>query len=215
MTLYLSRLILNPRSKAVQRDLNDPYEMHRTVMNGFPDDLPRDEERVLHRLDQDHRRNRLSLLVQSQGEPDWGSLPEGYLMPLDPLDPVADNPAVRTFEPVLHAGQVLSFRLVGNPMKRLGKSAGKDKGKRVGLYKTEEQVEWLAKKGKCGGFQLLSVLPSQESVAQSKRLPKLLTVQFDGQLQITEPEAFHQTLANGIGRAKAFGCGLLSLAPAR
>ncbi len=34
--MYLSRLILNPRSRAVRRDLADCHSMHRTVMSGFP-----------------------------------------------------------------------------------------------------------------------------------------------------------------------------------
>ncbi|MGY6275374.1 type I-E CRISPR-associated protein Cas6/Cse3/CasE [Methylomonas sp. MgM2] len=35
------------------------------------------------------------------------------------------------------------------------------------------------------------------------------SVDFCGELQITDPEKFRQTLFNGLGRAKAFGCGLL------
>jgi len=36
-----------------------------------------------------------------------------------------------------------------------------------------------------------------------------LAVRFDGLLRITDPEAFRETLARGIGPAKAFGCGLM------
>ncbi|MFE6096591.1 type I-E CRISPR-associated protein Cas6/Cse3/CasE [Streptomyces massasporeus] len=41
----------------------------------------------------------------------------------------------------------------------------------------------------------------------------LVTVTFDGRLEITDPEAMRRTLTQGIGRAKAYGCGLLTLAP--
>ena len=34
--MYLSRLILNPRSRRVQRELAEPYEMHRSLMKAFP-----------------------------------------------------------------------------------------------------------------------------------------------------------------------------------
>ncbi|ANN17253.1 type I-E CRISPR-associated protein Cas6/Cse3/CasE [Amycolatopsis orientalis] len=40
-------------------------------------------------------------------------------------------------------------------------------------------------------------------------------VRYDGHLVITDPAAFSDALVTGIGRAKAYGCGLLSLAPAR
>lgn len=41
-----------------------------------------------------------------------------------------------------------------------------------------------------------------------------LAVRFDGLLRITDPDAFRETLARGIGPAKAFGCGLLLVAKA-
>ena len=42
--MYLSRLILNPRSRQVRNELADPYEMHRTVCKAFPDANYRDNE---------------------------------------------------------------------------------------------------------------------------------------------------------------------------
>ncbi|MBX5446264.1 type I-E CRISPR-associated protein Cas6/Cse3/CasE, partial [Sphaerobacter sp.] len=33
--MYLSRLILNPRSRDVRRDLADCQQLHRSVMSGF------------------------------------------------------------------------------------------------------------------------------------------------------------------------------------
>lgn len=40
-----------------------------------------------------------------------------------------------------------------------------------------------------------------------------LAVRFDGLLRITDANAFRETLACGIGPGKAFGFGLLSVAP--
>ncbi|MFS8202560.1 type I-E CRISPR-associated protein Cas6/Cse3/CasE [Streptomyces sp. CWNU-52B] len=37
---------------------------------------------------------------------------------------------------------------------------------------------------------------------------------FDGQATITDPDQLRHALLHGIGRAKAYGAGLLSLAPA-
>ncbi|GGX94045.1 type I-E CRISPR-associated protein Cas6/Cse3/CasE [Streptomyces fructofermentans] len=42
----------------------------------------------------------------------------------------------------------------------------------------------------------------------------LVTATFDGRLEVTDPQALRHTLAHGIGRAKAYGCGLITLAPA-
>lgn len=41
----------------------------------------------------------------------------------------------------------------------------------------------------------------------------LVTATFDGRLEVTDPEALQRTLTHGIGRAKAYGCGLMTLAP--
>jgi len=35
------------------------------------------------------------------------------------------------------------------------------------------------------------------------------SIDFTGELQITDIEKFQHTLFNGLGRSKAFGCGLL------
>ncbi|MFI5758145.1 type I-E CRISPR-associated protein Cas6/Cse3/CasE [Streptomyces sp. NPDC051569] len=40
----------------------------------------------------------------------------------------------------------------------------------------------------------------------------LVTVTFDGHLEVTDPEALRRTLVQGLGKAKAYGCGLMTLA---
>jgi CRISPR system Cascade subunit CasE len=225
--MYLSRLMLNPRHRKVQRDLADPYQLHRTVLSGFPTGgvhLQRatpDAAGVLYRVDDD--RGRLMLLVQSQQPPDWGSLPEDYLLPADPFDPVGDNPAVKPFDPHFQPGQRLAFRLRANPTKRLGKSAERDVGKRVGIYDADKQVAWMERKAAAAGFRLLTLTiggdDTQKGVIPQEAGPalklQLLAVRFDGILQVTDPSAFSAALTGGIGSGKAWGCGLLSLAPAR
>ncbi|MFD8731375.1 type I-E CRISPR-associated protein Cas6/Cse3/CasE [Streptomyces sp. NPDC059611] len=42
---------------------------------------------------------------------------------------------------------------------------------------------------------------------------KVVTVTYDGHLTVTDPQALRRTLTQGIGRAKAYGCGLMTLAP--
>ncbi|MFH8343057.1 type I-E CRISPR-associated protein Cas6/Cse3/CasE [Streptomyces sp. AM6-12] len=50
---------------------------------------------------------------------------------------------------------------------------------------------------------------------RADRPVSLLTVTFDGHLEITDPQALRRALTQGIGKAKAYGCGLLTLAPLR
>lgn len=230
--MYLSRLTINPRCRAVLRDVSKPYQLHKSILCCFPTgkvgmERSKDEAAgVLFRLDTDARTNRMLLLVQSAQPPDWSKLPADYLLPPDPFDPIDLNPAVKEFNPMLSAGQVLNFRLHANPTKRLGKSFGQDAGKRVGIYDTDKQFEWLQRKGEQGGFQVLSAMPGQDQIQKdtierkatennATHGLKFLTVRFDGLLQVIDPERFVETLRAGIGSGKAFGCGLLSIAPAR
>ncbi len=219
--MYLSRLILNPRSRRVQRELAQPYEMHRSVMRAFRTDLEKGEERVLWRVDE-HPRLGLVLLVQSRELPDWTWLAEdgarGYLMPVN-----EPNPAVKPFDLRLSAGQALAFRLRANPTKRLGKSAEYDKGKRVGIYDEKDQLDWLTRKGEQHGFRLVHAQVSRDGKIKDEKDAgrdgavhklELLSVQFDGVLQVTDPDKLVAAVQNGIGSGKGFGFGLLSLAPA-
>ncbi|MFG2840857.1 type I-E CRISPR-associated protein Cas6/Cse3/CasE [Streptomyces zaomyceticus] len=41
----------------------------------------------------------------------------------------------------------------------------------------------------------------------------LVTATFDGRLEVTDPTLMRRTLTQGIGKAKAYGCGLMTLAP--
>lgn len=219
--MYLSRLLLNPHSHQIQREIRDPYNLHRTLMQAFMD--KRDQSGVLHRLDTDPRTSLRFLLVQSQSKPDWSYwIEKKYLLPPDPFIAEA-NPAVKPFTLTLHIEQILRFRLVANP-------TVKKNGKRRPLLEENERRHWLQtigegcaeKKRASRGFKILE-MDLQQPYTQPSQIHRddqtshkltLNIVQFDGRLQVTDPDKLITALHQGIGPAKAFGCGLLSLAPA-
>lgn len=253
MSLFLSRLLLNLRSRRVISEMAHPYEMHRTLMNAFSQvpvkegENAREKFGVLFRADVDHMRNLVTVYVQSKIEPDWSYLAafNDYLQ----LNTHHSNPACKDISMAyqrLKNRQVLSFRLLANPTKRIGKSAEANsdlKGKRVGLLREEEQIEWLIRKGKerekgePGGFEII-MKEIEDEYGEIKLVPRVevrvlgkqrnrkkldgnlydtthLAVQFDGLLRVKDATAFRETLIRGIGPAKAFGFGLLSVAPIR
>jgi CRISPR system Cascade subunit CasE len=214
--MYLSRLILSPRNRRVQKEIADPYQMHKSLMRSFPDDLDRKRDRMLFRVETDLRTGMITVLLQSTLEPRWAWLDDngaqGYLLPMD-----EPNPAVKEFDLNLAPGQVLAFRLRANPTVKRKFESGDHK--RVGLYGEEKQIEWLKRKGEQGGFRLLSARTSGQDVIQGrirrngKRHDlKLLSIQFDGLLQVTDPDRLRESVQQGIGSGKALGFGLLSLA---
>ena len=123
--MYLSRLILNPRNRRVQRELAEPYQMHKSLMRCFPDGLDREKERVLFRVDADPRTGTLTVLLQSTLEPGWDWLEEdgarGYLLPDHLLPPdINQNPATKTVDLQPAAGHVRRPRCRHGPARGSG-----------------------------------------------------------------------------------------------
>jgi CRISPR system Cascade subunit CasE len=73
--------------------------------------------------------------------------------------------------------------------------------------------KWLHGRARKNGFKVLSV--TAQGYRQhhfKKRQIKISSLDFDGVLEITDPELFiEHALYKGIGSAKAFGCGLLMI----
>jgi len=241
--MFLSRLILNPRNAQVRQELAHPYEMHRTLLRAFKQGVvkvERSEEKaagILFRVDENPYEQRITVLVQSKpiATPDWNFLlgqkdTRGYeyLLPESSIGDGKPNPDITQFdlEKKIRDGQILAFRLRANPTKRLGKSAGKDKGKRIGIYKEDEQLKWLEEKfhgrGRPSGFRLVRKQISHDEKVEDKPThentrPALefLSVQFDGILKVENVTLACKTIEHGIGSAKGFGFGLLSVAPVK
>ena len=191
--MILSRLMLDPRHANARRDLTNPYEMHRTVRRLCPQGV------ALWRIEE------VGLLMQSASPPDWSRLPEGYARSL---------PSQRSFDVQhLELDGPLRFRLLANV-----KITRRDTGKREPVVGPEPQRTWLRQRATPAGFEVESLcLPSSRALVFSgKRRDQTITLGaclFEGTLRVIHREAFERTVAQGLGSGKAFGMGLLSLAP--
>ena len=211
--MWLSKLVLNPASRAARRDLANPYEMHRTLSRAVSEALKEGRERLLWRLEPTRGLEPPVVLVQTLTEPDWSVLEEDYAEVYPP----------KPFHPALRPGQRLRFRLRANPAKRLAATR-----KRVALKTPAEKLAWLERRLGEGGFRLLEgedgpwVRILQDTFLEVRRKKggeeagKLLQVQaalFEGRLEVVDPGKALATLERGIGPGKVLGLGLLSLAP--
>lgn len=206
--MYLSKLVLNPRHPLARRDLANPYELHSTIYQAFPDP---GSDRVLWRLEWSRRSTEPVVLVQSCSRPDWQlvearSAYEGYFLKPPETKPYTLLQRVTT-------GQVLRFRLEANPtVTRLGK--------RHGLVKVEEQLDWLSRQAAKSGFVVLgATVSSSEHRRFAKRQTEneivLLAVRYDGYLKVSDPILFREAVRKGLGHGKSMGLGMLSVAPAK
>jgi CRISPR system Cascade subunit CasE len=198
--MYLSRLIIDGMNRNGRITLSNPYKMHQFVLSGFPDFKDQIEERVLYRLEPEQRNSHSVILVQSLSAPNWNDNSMNGLR----------NVQTKQFSPKLTEGQLVRFRLRANP-------TVKKEGKRFGLLKEEEALSWLRRKAEAAGFSLAESSPiivSEGAIKAKRGKSRQLTFQsylFQGVINVRDPERLLSTLPKGIGSAKAFGFGLLSL----
>jgi CRISPR system Cascade subunit CasE len=206
---YLTQILLNS-ADALRGGLHDSYDWHQAAWNAFPgrDGKPRD---FLTRLDQKGEDIRL-LIVSSDPpvRPEW----------------CPPNPGcwqAKQIPDTYFSRRLYRFQLRANPTRkeRIGSTADgtrKKNGRRVPLRSKEELVNWLKAKGAAGGFSVdedtLRTISEGREYFQKKGSAGLhSSVEFQGILRVTDPALFHQTFSRGIGSAKAFGFGLLVIAP--
>lgn len=229
--MYLSKIVLNPRDRRARRDIADPGEMHRTLLHAFEPEAEltafRAKHGVLFRLESHVTHRAPVLLVQSDTKPNWSRLAilDTYFLRNGGANP--DTKAIDDLYANLADGQVLHFRLRANPTKKIDTktrpNGAKSNGKRIPLRNEDALIAWLWRKAEQGGFApaedpRTSVRVAREEDVKADRGGKKGTmtfgsVLFEGRLRITDAEAFRETLRAGLGPGKAFGFGLLSVAP--
>jgi CRISPR system Cascade subunit CasE len=229
--MILSRLTLNPRSREGVRDLADCQELHRTILSAFPAvaSAPRESFGILFRIE--YRTGAPpAILVQSRETPNWSLLPRSYLAA------PAESKDLSSLWDVIENNALLRFRLRANPTRKINTKTDaegiKHNGKRVELRTEQEQLEWLRRKGSNGGFEIVSVQTASQVPdariskegkiygsrsdrydAKKKSQLTFASVLFEGKLRVSNLEKFRNSLEQGVGSAKAYGFGLLSVAP--
>lgn len=221
--IYLSRIWLNPLRAQTRRLLADPRSMRAAVLGSIPEQ-PVDPavERVLWRVDTDNPR-RPALFVVSRSKPSWEHLVEqaGW--------PGASEPQAETkrYDPLLDRlaqDEQYAFRLTANPVENKGRAG--DRSARHGHRTVTHQMSWLERHAPRWGFDLppaagAGEAPDVRIAARERRsfrrapgqMVTLQVVTYEGRLKVLDPSALRAALVSGVGPAKAYGCGLLTLAP--
>lgn len=223
--MYLTRFRLNTARRGARKLLGSPQAMHAAVMAGFarPEDHTQDGARTLWRLD--HAQDQQVLLyIASPGRPDLTHLVEQAGWPTL-NDPWTTRP-YDTFLDSLDKGQQWAFRLTANPARDGRRTDDSPDTQRFGAVTVEYQKAWLTDRADRNGFTICLqddgkpnlVVHQRKTLTftrnRGERRVTLATATYDGLLRIDDPHPFRRMLTNGIGHARAYGCGLLTLAPA-
>ncbi|MEV5767960.1 type I-E CRISPR-associated protein Cas6/Cse3/CasE [Micromonospora sp. NPDC052213] len=236
---FLSRIHLNPLRTQTQRMLRNPQVLHAAVLGG----LSRQPvtERVLWRLETPHQ-HQLAVLVLTQSKPSWEHLIEQAGWPnadepqalIRPYEPLLDQ---------IQRGRMFAFRLKANPTSATKSpkkpsetqaqqlTGERPRGVRVAHRRLPDQLTWLTERlGRAGctlptdtvnGNEVPAVqatdrhrLRFHKNGRRTETPPVILeSVTFDGLLHIQDPALAREALLDGIGTGKAYGFGLLTLAP--
>ncbi len=222
MSHYFSRVRVKPGAvRSVLNKTGDAYREHALVWQLFPgDDMPRD---FLFRAD-----------IDQQGTPVYYVVSQR-----EPISHEALFVETRPYDPQLQAGELVRFDLRVNPTITVSKTGkrhdvlmhAKRQAKEEGLAPEEikERIEsigrqWLAERSI--GLRFIvdpddlpdgladSLIVSrylQHRVRARKHKEELMfsSVDYSGMAEVTDPGALRKTLFEGVGRSKAFGCGLL------
>jgi CRISPR system Cascade subunit CasE len=235
---YLSRVSLNPLRTQTQRMLRNPHILHAAVLGG----LSRQPvvERVLWRLETTNPR-RADLLVLTESRPSWEHLVEQAGWP-SADDPQALVKSYEPLLDAVRRGRNFAFRLKANPASSTKRplaaspaqaqrlTADRPRGIRVAHRKLADQIGWLITRMTNNGMTVLHDNTADTAVAalrvtdrtrlefrkgDAKTAPQVVLecATFDGLLRVEDASMATQALLAGIGPGKAYGFGLLTLAP--
>lgn len=212
--MYLSKITLHTSMLApaqlLQMVERGEYAMHQWLWTLFPGQL---ERTFLYRREE--LQGAFRFYVLSQSEPKSHEL---------------FNLETRPFQPQLVTGQRLSFNLRANPVVcKSGKRhdllmdvkhqlRGQLDSQAVWPHQEQAARDWLARQGEQSGFSLadvdVGVYRQQQMVGgKSKSYIRFSTVDFTGVLVVKDPVCLLKRLAQGFGKSRAFGCGLMLIKP--
>lgn len=224
---WLSRIVPKPDidyKTLVALGSLDPYGQHQTLCRLF--DLPPKEQRVgqptpfLFRYEQ---QNGLPLFYVLSAQ-----------QPVD-KDGIWEIGPPKSFAPDMRSGDRLAFKLRVNPTVSRGDTKGQRGTRHDVVMDAKRRMRWkdiptenrptLAHVADKAGTSWLSARQERLGARFDEQALRvdgyrnwrqrtgkgiaLSTLDFDGMLTVTDTESFVAGLFNGIGPAKAFGCGLL------
>ena len=209
--LYVSALHLDRKAvKALK--ITDPYSLHRVVYSLFPD-VRTDAEK--------HSHIQSGIVYADQGGGFEGYEAVRKVLMISDREPAAQidgqygqvicNPLSDDF--LNHSRY--QFKVQVNPVRK-----DKQTGKRMAIKGREATRQWFIDRApKSWGFEIdpthlqVDAIEVLQFGGKDQRPITIGKAHLQGILTVTDPEQFKQSFKHGIGKGRAFGCGLLQIVP--
>lgn len=203
--MFLSQVEINPRRRKGREFISNPEKLHAAVESTCR--LSGEDQRLLWRLDPGKHASKL--LIVSPVKPSLDVIREQAGWESQP--DTAKTVSYDGFLDSIQAGQRFKFRLTANP-------AYKRNGKLKAHIGPVNQMKWLSQRSENMGVSFdefaTGVASSNTHVFRNKGNKVILPhATYEGVLSVQNADKVRNVLINGIGRGKAYGMGLVTLAP--
>ncbi|MFD4611919.1 type I-E CRISPR-associated protein Cas6/Cse3/CasE [Streptomyces sp. NPDC001312] len=212
-SLWLTRIVPHLHSREARRDFRNAVDLHYRVMTLFPDglgDQARKQLGILFRAEDTSAGP--YLLLQSRIRPDLDKLPPGYgYGDSRPLTPLLE---------ALRPGLPVRYRIDASAVRKPRKTTQALYGLKPLVPLTGPAAEaWWQRQAEQSGLKVDTIHTTRLDAAAGVKGPHKQRIhnartRFEGKALVSDPNLLRQRVEEGIGRGKAYGCGLLSLAPA-
>lgn len=241
MPLILSRLVFDARDRAARRDVANPYAMHQTLARVFAEHPDAPPARFLWRLEPGGPFDRPAVLIQSDRGGNWERLPPRYgHAQSKPYDPTRLLQTGRELRFRLYANPTRALKTEGESARRGRRVGIHDDGEALTWLDTQGRTRggFTLCRLEHAAVQAGESFWSDPGASGKTQAPTLFDVQvrrsrwrfrkpgtdaaawltfdvacYEGRLEVTDPGRLLQIIEQGLGRGKAFGLGLLSVAP--
>lgn len=207
--MFFTQIKLNTARRETIKLLDSKQRIHAAILAGFPD---LKEDRLLWRLD-DNSRHDIIIYVVSPQKPDYTNFWEKYGWERLPYEQTIKTVDYTKLLNHLENGQKWGFKLNANTVKSVER-------KRIPVEESEIK-NWLMHRTENNGFTVntndfnahttVNSFYKNNKNGNSKNKVTLQETIYQGILEITDRELFKQVLTMGIGKAKSYGCGLITL----
>ncbi|MFB7260652.1 type I-E CRISPR-associated protein Cas6/Cse3/CasE [Streptomyces nojiriensis] len=211
--------------------LTDAQHMHRLIMSGFRgwvadgDTEPRAQMGILSTWSIDLRSNNLLIVVQARVPADWTTIPRAAL---------TQQPQRINVDQTIKADETFTLRTVISPThdQAIGKADtdGQRTYRRRAHTNPDGVRQWLIPRlqqpgepatgpnglrriGITTDLTTLGIRMLPPSVTDHHKNLRITRAELKGTVTVTDPRAFTDALTHGLGRGRAYSCGLLLARP--